>query len=121
MLNNFEDIQKFTAAQIEAATAKSATFAQGLERMASETTNFSKAQFDSSAAAMRKLAGTKSIGEAITIQTEYAKSAYEALVEQTNKVSEIFKSLAKDGLASLEATVSTSVEAAKPAPVKIVK
>ena len=113
MLNKVEDMQNFTKTQIEAATGRSATFAKGFEKIASETTALSKAQFETSTAAFTKLLGTKSLEEAIQIQTDYAKSSYEALVAYSTKVGEIFTGHAKDAFESVTTPVPTAKNAVK--------
>lgn len=106
MFKNVEDFQKFNKDQIEAVTAASSTFTKGLQQIATETTAFSKKQFEASSAAVEKLLGAKSIDAAFQIQTDFAKSAYESFIAQATKVGELYTSLAKDAFKPVEAAVA---------------
>jgi hypothetical protein len=99
---NFEEVQKFSKQQIEAATAASASLTKGLQEIAAESTEYSKKAFAAGSAVVEKLLGVKSVETAIQIQTEYAKSAYEGFVAQTTKLNELYVKLAKEAFKPVE-------------------
>ena len=111
MFKNVEDFQKFNKEQIEAVTAASSTFTKGAQQIATEATAFSKKQFETSSAAVEKLLGAKSLDAAFQIQTDYAKSAYEAFVAQATKFGELYTNLAKDAFKPVEAAVAKATSA----------
>lgn len=108
MFKNFEDIQKYSKDQIEAATAASSTITKSVQEIAAETTEYSKKSLESATAAFEKLIATKSIDGAIQVQSEYAKSAYEAFVAQNKKLGELYAGLAKEFMKPIEAAVATA-------------
>ena len=103
MFKNVEDFQKFNKDQIEAVTAASATVQKGIQQIATETSAFSKKHFETSSAAVEKLLGAKTMDAAFQIQTDYAKSAYEAFLAQATKVGEMYTVFAKDAFKAVEA------------------
>jgi len=98
----FEDFQRFSKQQLEAVNAAAASVAKGLQEIAVESSDYSKRTFASSSAAVEKLIGAKTVESAIEIQTDYAKSAYEGLVAQANKINEIYVRLATEAFKPVE-------------------
>ena len=93
---NFPDIKAFGTAPFEAFTAATDTSTKGLQAIAAETTDYSKKSFEKSRAHFEKLIGVKKIDEAIQLQSDFAKSAYEDFVAQATKMGEMYSSLAKE-------------------------
>ena len=82
---------------------KSATVAgKGIETINSEIYSYSKDAIEESVAAGKAILGSKSVHEAFALQTEYAKSAFEAYVSQLTKVSALFTAASKDSFAPLQ-------------------
>jgi hypothetical protein len=113
MFKNFEDLQKFSKDQIEAVTASSATISKSVQHIATEATEFSKKSFETAGSTFEKLVGVKSLENAIQIQSEYAKSAYEALVAQSTKMGELYSGLAKEMMKPVEEAVAKVQAVAK--------
>ncbi len=102
MTSNFDEIQKFGKEQLEAASSVAASLAKGLQTIAAETTDYSKKSIESNSAYVEKLLGAKSLDNAIQIQSEYAKSAYEGFVAQATKIGELYTILAKEAFKPVE-------------------
>src|ERR1700679_1317230 len=102
MFTNVDDIQKFGKQQLEAATEATASFSKGLQEIATETTDYSKKAIAANTSVVEKLLGAKRVETAIQIQTDFAKAAYEGLVAQATKVSELYAKLAKDSFKPIE-------------------
>lgn len=106
MFKTFEDMQKFGKDQMEAATAASTTLTKGFQQIATESTEYSKKSLETAAAAFEKLIAAKSVDSAMQVQTEYAKSAYEAFIAQSKKLGELYTGLAKETFKPVEAAVA---------------
>ncbi len=111
MSSNFDEFQKFGKEQLEAASSVAASLAKGFQTIAAETTDYSKKSIESNSAFVEKLLGAKSLDNAIQIQSEYAKSAYEGFVAQATKIGELYTNLAKEAFKPVE-TVFAKVQAA---------
>ena len=94
----FEDFQNFSKQQMEAATAFASMMSKGLQEIAAEATDYSKASMTASAEVVEKLLGAKSVETAVQIQTDYAKSAYEGFVAKSTKINEIFAKVAAEAM-----------------------
>ena len=79
------DIKAFGTAPFEAFTAATASSTKGLQTIAAETTDYSKKSFEKSRAHFEKLIGVKKIDEAIQLQSDFAKSAYEDFVAHATR------------------------------------
>jgi hypothetical protein len=113
MMNKFEDFQKSSKEQIEAATAAATTVAKGLQGIAAEATEYSKKSLEGGSALVEKLLGVKTLDAAIQIQSDYAKSAYEGFVAQATKFSELYTNLAKEAFKPMEGAIAKVQAAAK--------
>ena len=84
----FPDIKAFGTNPFEAFTTATAASTKGLEAIAAETTDYSKKSFEKSRAFFEKLTGVKKIDEAIQLQSDFAKSAYDDFLAHATKIGE---------------------------------
>ena len=113
MAYDFETFQKFGKEQFEAASAAMGEVAKGLQAIATEATDYSKKSFADSSALVEKLVGVKKLDEAITLQTDYAKSSYEGFVAQATKMGEMYQAVAKEAFKPVEGAIAKMQAAAK--------
>lgn len=104
---NIAEMNKMNQDVLNAVAASTETANKALQQIAAQTTDFSKKSFENGTAVAEKLATVKSVDQALEIQTDYAKSAYEAFVAQSTKVSEMYQNLAKDAFKTFEAPKTT--------------
>ena len=98
------DIKAFGTAPFEAFTAATASSTKGLQTIAAETTDYSKKSFEKSRAHFEKLIGLKKIDEAIQLQSDFVKSAYEDFVAHATRIGELYSSLAKESFKPITVT-----------------
>jgi phasin family protein len=103
---NFGDFQKFSQQQIDAVTALTSTVTKGLQEIATESTDYSKKAFADGSAVVEKLLGVKSVENAIQIQTDFAKSAYEGFVAQASKLNGLYVKLATEAFKPVETAIA---------------
>jgi phasin family protein len=113
MFKSFEDIQKMSKDQFDAAAVSATALSKGFQQLATETSDFSKKSFEASSGLFEKLAGVKTLDKAIEVQTEFAKSAYETFVAQATKMSEICASIAKEVYKPVEEAIAKAQAEAK--------
>ena len=95
MIQNFETIQKQGQESLDVAMKSVNAMTKGFQDIAKETADFSKKQFETSAAAAEKLMATKSMEKALEVQADYVKTSYEAFVAQATRMGEIYADMAK--------------------------
>jgi len=101
-----EEIQQYGKEQFESAVASATTLQNGAQAIAASVGDYTKKSFEDGNAFVAKLSGVKSLEKAMEIQTEYAKSAYEAFVAESHKISELYADLAKQAYKPLEGFVA---------------
>ncbi|MDR3407761.1 MAG: phasin family protein [Methylovirgula sp.] len=108
MTTHFEDFQKLGQEQLETMSAVAGSLAKGFQTIAAETAEYSKRSLETSKSYLEKLAGAKSLDDAVRIQSEYAKTAYEDLIAQTSKISDHYGNLAKEAFKPVEDIIAKS-------------
>jgi hypothetical protein len=106
MLTNFDDFQKLGKENMDVAMKQFGTVSKGWQAIATEFADYSKKSFEEGSAALEKLLGAKSLDKAIEIQTDYAKSSYEAFVAEATKLSDLYAELFKDSYKPFEGVVA---------------
>ena len=109
MLKGFEEFQKVGKDGFDAAVRSFGEFNKGFQAIAAEVTDYSKKAFEDGTRAFEQLIGAKSIEQAIEIQSQYAKKAYDAYVAEVSKLGEMYDGLAKDAYNPVETAFSKKV------------
>jgi len=107
-----EDIQSFGKEHLDTVVASATTVQNGLQAIASAYGDYTKKSFEDTKSFVEKLSGVKSIDKAIEVQTEYAKSAYETFVAESQKIATLYSDLAKQTFKPLEGMVAKFAPAA---------
>src|SRR5471030_1430663 len=107
-----EDIQQYGKEQFGTAVASATTVQNGLQAIASAYGDYTKKSFEDTKSFVEKLSGVKSLDKAIEVQTEYAKSAYETFVAESQKIAGLYTDLAKQTFKPIEGMVAKFTPAA---------
>jgi phasin family protein len=78
----------------------------GVQAIASAYGDYTKKSFEDGKSFVEKLTGVKSLDKALEVQTEYAKSAYETFVAESQKIAGLYTDLAKQTFKPLETIAS---------------
>jgi hypothetical protein len=76
-------------------TASTNTFPGGFQAIASAYSDYAKKSFEDTKAFVEKLSGVRSLDKAIEVQTDFAKTAYETFVTESQKIGALYGDLAK--------------------------
>src|SRR5687768_17845028 len=90
-----EDIQQYGKEQLETVVASATTMQHGIQAIASAYGDYTKKSFEETKSMVEKLSGVKSLDKAIEVQTEFAKTAYETFVAESQKIAGLYGDLAK--------------------------
>jgi hypothetical protein len=96
MFTDFPQMPGLGANPFEAVTTAASSTAKRIQAIAAETTDYSKNSFEKSRAHFEKLSGVRKIDEAIQLQSDFVKSAYEDFVAQATKIGALYSDLAKE-------------------------
>jgi hypothetical protein len=102
MVASLDSVQKLGKEQFEAVSAATAAVTKGWQSIAAETTDYSKKSFEKSRVLAEKLIAVKKLDEALQLQSDYAKSAYEDFLAEATKLGELYTSMAKEVFKPIE-------------------
>ena len=91
-----EEFQKVGKEGFEAAVRSYGDANKGFQAIIAEVTDYSKKAFEEGTRAFEQLSGAKSVEQAVEIQSQFAKKAYEANIAQVTKLGEMYVSLAQN-------------------------
>ena len=101
-----EEIQQYGKEHFETVVASANTLQSGIQAIATAYGDYTKKSFEDGKSFVEKLAGVKSLDKALEVQTEYAKSAYETFVAESQKIAGLYADLAKQTYKPIEGLVS---------------
>ena len=78
----------------------------GIQAIATAYGDYAKKSFEDTKSFVEKLSGVKSLDKAIEVQTEYAKTAYETFVAESQKIAGLYSDLAKQTFKPFEGLVA---------------
>jgi len=81
--------------QIDAAGASTTCFPAGFQAIATAYGDYTKKSFEDTRSFVEKLSNVRSFEKAVEIQTEFAKTAYETFVTESQKIGALYGDLAK--------------------------
>ena len=102
MIKNFDEIQKLSQSNMDAAMKAFGEWNKGWQAIAAEITDYTKKSFEEGTATFEKLASAKSVEQAIEIQTGFAKRAYDGYMHQMSKIGGMYAELAKEAYKPVE-------------------
>jgi hypothetical protein len=111
MIKNFDDVQKLSKDNMDAAMKSFGALSKASQAIATEFVDYSRKSFEDGTKVMEKLLGAKSLDKAIEIQTDYAKTAYESFVAEATKIGELYADLAKETYKPFESYMVKSTPA----------
>jgi hypothetical protein len=104
-MNNVEQFQKHAQEQNEAAMASAGTFATNAKTITTAHTEYTKKAFQDFSEFISKLTSVTP-DEAMKLQADYAKSAYETFVAESKKISELYTDFAKQTFKPFEGLIA---------------
>jgi len=107
-----EDIQQYGKEHFETVVASASTVQNGLRAIAGAYGDYTKKSFEDTRSFVEKLSGVRSLDKALEVQTEFAKSAYETFVTESQKIAGLYTDLAKQTYKPLEGLVARFTPAA---------
>jgi hypothetical protein len=100
MSPSFNEMQTLGSSRFEAINTANASMVKGLQAIGAERMDYSKKSFEKGGVLVEKLFGLKTFAEAIRLQSDFAKSAYEEFVAEAAKINEMYSSLGKEAFKS---------------------
>src|SRR6202171_3981758 len=112
MMVKVEDIQQYGKEHLETVVASATSLQNGFQAIASAYGDYTKKSFEDTKSFVEKLSGVKSLDKAMEVETQYAKSAYETFVAESQKMAGLYPDRAKTTYKPLEGLVAKFTPAA---------
>jgi hypothetical protein len=107
-----QEIQNYGKEQFEQAVASATTFQSGVQAIATAYGDYAKKSFEDTKSFAEKLSGVKSLDKVLEVQSDYAKTAYETFVAESQKIAGLYTDLAKQTFKPIEGLVAKFAPAA---------
>ena len=95
---------------VDAVVQAGTIYAKGVEVIGKEVMSYAQARMESNMAAMKAMMGARTLKELVDLQTEFARSAFDQMVTESTKLSEIGVKVTNEAFAPLNARVNLVVE-----------
>src|SRR4029079_15168892 len=102
MIRNFEDMQKLGQTNVDSAMKMLGEWNKNWQAIAARMSDYNKRSFEESTATMEKLMSSKSVEQAVDIQTSYAKRAYDDYMQQMSKIAVLYSAMAREAYKPVE-------------------
>ena len=108
-----EELAEITRGNVEAMVASSKIAAKGVETMSQDAAQFGRKSFEDASAAFKSFSDVKSATDFFKLQGDFARSAFDAAVAQSARVSENVLKLAGDVAEPLTSRYTVAAERVK--------
>ncbi len=108
-----EEFADLARGNVEALVASSKVAAKGVETLSQEAADYGRKSFEEASAALKSFAEVKSATDFFKLQSDYARSAFDAAVAESAKVSEAFLKIAGDVAEPITSRYSVAAERVK--------
>ena len=109
-VKSYDQFLGFGKETVEAYVKAANVAGKGAETLHNEIYAYSKQSIEDSIAAAKAVMASKSAHEAFELQTDFAKTAFEAYVSELTKISELFAATSKETLAPIQSRVQAWVD-----------
>jgi hypothetical protein len=107
--NATNDFQKIGKENYDTIVRSYGELNKGLQAIAARWTAFSKRSFEDATRTFEQLVSVKSLDQAMEIQSQYAKRAYDSWVAEATKIGEMYADVARETYKPVENAVMKKV------------
>ena len=101
-----QEVQKVGKDGFDATARSFGEMSKGFQAIAAQVTDYSKKAFEDGTRAFEQLTAAKSVEQAIEIQSQFAKKAYETYIAEMSKLGEMYVAIARDAYKPVEQVFS---------------
>ena len=102
MIKNFENVQKLGQSNMDSTMRMFGDWNRNWQAIAAEMGDYTKRSFQEGSATLEKLMASKSVEQAVELQTSYAKRAYDDYMQQMTKIGGMYTNMAKEAYKPME-------------------
>ena len=109
-VKNYDHLVGYGKETVEAYTKAANVAAKGAETLHNEIFAYSKQSFEDTIAATKAVMASKSVHEAIELQSDFAKTQFDGYVSKMTQLSELVVATTKDSFAPIQGRVQAWVD-----------
>ena len=115
MMKTTEELVAFSQANMEAFLKSGQIWSAGMQDLTKQIASSAKASFEEGVSTFKAISTARSVKEAMDLQSTFAKSAFEKMLAESNKLTDASIKLTEETLAPITARVTVAVETFKAA------
>ncbi|HEX8444258.1 MAG TPA: phasin family protein [Allosphingosinicella sp.] len=108
-----EEMTELTRGNVEALVASSKVAARGVETMTQEVADFNRRSFEQASTALKSFTEVKSAADFFRLQSDFARTQFDAMVAESSKMSEAMIKLAGEVAQPITSRYTVAAERAK--------
>jgi phasin family protein len=108
-----EEFADLTRGNVEALVASTKVAAKGAETLSQDAAEFGRKAFEEASSALRSFSEAKTPTDFFKLQSEYARSAFDAAIAESARVSEAVLKIAGDAVAPITSRYAVAAERVK--------
>ncbi|MFO1169655.1 MAG: phasin family protein [Hyphomicrobiaceae bacterium] len=101
-MKGFEDLQKLGQQNMELTMKSVGELTKGWQTMAAEMGEYTKRSFEDGTQTFEKLSNARSFEQAVEIQSDFARRAYEEYMAQMSKIGNMYAEMAREAFKPVE-------------------
>jgi phasin family protein len=109
-IKNYDQFVAFSKDMAEAMIKSANAAGKGFETLNSEVFSYTRKSIEDGVVATKAIMASKSVDEAIQLQNEYSKSAFETYVDELAKFQDMALAMTKSAATPLQARVAAFVD-----------
>lgn len=106
----YDDVAGQYKANVDALMQSSTVVTKGFETLSRAMMAYTQAQYEQGVTAAKAMMAVKTMRELVDLQTEYARTSFDAMVAEATKVSEISVKVASEAVEPISARINATVE-----------
>lgn len=107
---SYDELTTLGKSNVDAMVKATTVLAKGFETLGKEVASYGQASIEKSVANAQALFGVKTLRELVELQSEFAKQAFDAWVEQGTKLGEFSVKVANEAFEPIQEQVGVAVE-----------
>jgi phasin family protein len=112
-VKGYDQFMNFSKGTAEAMVKSASAAGKGIETINGQVLAYARKSIEESVAATKAIMGSKSIKQAIQLQGEFAKTAFETYVDELAKFSDLALAVAKDAATPFQTRAAAFVDLAR--------
>ena len=110
LVQGYDELAVSGKDNMEAWSTAGAAYGKGLEAIGGEWMSFAKKMLDGNVKVTKAVLGAKPLNEVLDLQSDFARSSYEGLLDQSIKVGELATKVAQDAFEPIKTHITATVE-----------